>query len=83
MAAGSIVIITAINYVGVQSGNLANSVLTVAKVGAARGAAAAGASPTCASIPRSRRSCRPTSLRPLASFGVIMIAVMWTYEGWY
>ncbi|NJS40429.1 MAG: hypothetical protein HC783_17095 [Rhodobacteraceae bacterium] len=23
------------------------------------------------------------SLRPLASFGVIMIAVMWTYEGWY
>ena len=21
--------------------------------------------------------------RPLASFGVIMIAVMWTYEGWY
>ena len=25
----------------------------------------------------------PEALRPLASFGVIMIAVMWTYEGWY
>ena len=25
----------------------------------------------------------PSSARPLASFGVIMIAVMWTYEGWY
>jgi len=32
VAAGSIVIITAINYVGVQSGTLANSVITVAKV---------------------------------------------------
>ena len=25
----------------------------------------------------------PDALRPLASFGVMMIAVMWTYEGWY
>jgi basic amino acid/polyamine antiporter, APA family len=25
----------------------------------------------------------PDVLRPLASFGIIMIAVMWTYEGWY
>ena len=25
----------------------------------------------------------PGVARPLASFGVIMIAVMWTYEGWY
>jgi basic amino acid/polyamine antiporter, APA family len=25
----------------------------------------------------------PDVVRPLASFGVIMIAVMWTYEGWY
>ena len=34
MAAASIVLITAINYVGVRSGNLTNSVLTTAKVGA-------------------------------------------------
>jgi APA family basic amino acid/polyamine antiporter len=25
----------------------------------------------------------PDAARPLVSFGVIMIAVMWTYEGWY
>ena len=34
VAAGSIAVITAINYVGVRSGNLANTVLTAAKVGA-------------------------------------------------
>ena len=34
VAAGSIAVITAINYVGVRSGNLANTVLTAAKVAA-------------------------------------------------
>jgi basic amino acid/polyamine antiporter, APA family len=82
VAAGSIVVITAINYVGVRSGNLANSVLTVAKVGALV------ALPLLAIAymrvePALTPIVPPSSLRPLASFGVIMIAVMWTYEGWY
>ena len=34
VAAGSIVAITAINYVGVRQGNITNTILTVAKVGA-------------------------------------------------
>ena len=33
VAAASIVVITAINYAGIQQGNVANAVLTVAKVG--------------------------------------------------
>ena len=82
VAAGSIVIITAINYVGVQSGTLANSVITVAKV------ALLVLLPLLALVymrvdPVFTPVVPSDALRPLASFGVMMIAVMWTYEGWY
>ncbi len=82
VAAASIVVITAINYVGVQNGNLTNLVLTVAKV------LGLVALPLLAIAymrvdPVFTPVVPETSLRPLASFGVIMIAVMWTYEGWY
>lgn len=82
VAAASIAIITAINYVGVQSGTLTNSVLTVAKV------ALLVLLPLLALVymrvdPVFTPVVPPDALRPLASFGVMMIAVMWTYEGWY
>jgi APA family basic amino acid/polyamine antiporter len=82
VAAGSIAVITAINYVGVSSGNLTNTVLTALKVGALV------ALPLLALAylrvePALTPVVAPGTLRPLASFGVIMIAVMWTYEGWY
>ena len=82
VAAASVVVITSINYAGIQQGNLANAVLTVAKVGGLVAVpilalAFAQVEPTWTpAVP-------PDALRPLASFGVIMIAVMWTYEGWY
>jgi APA family basic amino acid/polyamine antiporter len=81
-AAASILVITATNYVGVRSGNLTNAVLTTAK------ALALLAVPVLALIymrvePVLVPVVPPDVLRPLASFGVIMIAVMWTYEGWY
>lgn len=82
VAAGSIAIITAINYVGVRTGNLTNTVLTVAKVGALV------VLPILALVymrvtPTFTPVVPAGALRPMASFGVIMIAVMWTYEGWY
>jgi APA family basic amino acid/polyamine antiporter len=82
VAAGSIAVITAINYVGVRQGSLTNTVLTVAKVGALV------AIPLLAAIfmrvePVFTPVVPSEAARPLASFGVIMIAVMWTYEGWY
>jgi APA family basic amino acid/polyamine antiporter len=82
VAAGSVVVITAINYVGVRSGNLTNSVVTAAKIGGLV------AIPILALVyhrvdPVLVPIVPPSSARPLASFGVIMIAVMWTYEGWY
>lgn len=82
VAAGSIAVITAINYVGVRSGNRANALLTAAKVAglvALPLLAVAYAQVTPALTP----VVPPDVLRPLASFGIIMIAVMWTYEGWY
>ncbi|MGD9902026.1 MAG: APC family permease [Vicinamibacterales bacterium] len=82
VAAASILLITAINYVGVQRGNLTNLVLTVAKVGGLVilplvAIAYMRVDPVFTPI------VPAASLRPLISFGVIMIAVMWTYEGWY
>ena len=82
VAAGSIAVITTINYVGVRSGNVANKLLTVAKVGALvviplMAIAELRVQPAWTPV------VPPGALRPLASFGVIMIAVMWTYEGWY
>jgi APA family basic amino acid/polyamine antiporter len=81
-AAASIAIITAINYVGVNAGNAVNAVLTVAKVGLLV------LLPVLALVylradPVFTPVVPLTAARPLASFGVIMIAVMWTYEGWY
>jgi len=82
VAAASIVIITAINYVGVNSGNAVNGILTVAKVGALV------VLPILALVylratPVFTPVVPPDAARPLVSFGVMMIAVMWTYEGWY
>jgi APA family basic amino acid/polyamine antiporter len=82
VAAASIVVITAINWVGVNSGNAANSVLTVVKVGLLV------LLPLLALVylrvdPSFTPVVPASTARPLASFGVIMIAVMWTYEGWY
>ncbi len=82
VAAASVIVITAINYAGIRQGNVVNTVLTVVKIGGlvaipllaiALGQAEPAYTPV---VPES-------VVRPLASFGVIMIAVMWTYEGWY
>jgi APA family basic amino acid/polyamine antiporter len=82
VAAASIVVITAANYVGVRTGNVTNAVLTATKVTALL------IVPILALVymrvdPVFTPVVPPDVARPLASFGVIMIAVMWTYEGWY
>lgn len=82
VAAASVVVITAVNYAGIRQGALANAVLTVAKVGGLVAipllalAFAQGAPAWTPVVP-------PGAARPFAAFGVMMIAVMWTYEGWY
>ena len=71
-----------INYIGVRSGNRVNIVITIAKV------AGLAALPIMALRGRrtrrrpGRRSC-PRVARPLAAFGVAMIAVLWANDAWY
>jgi basic amino acid/polyamine antiporter, APA family len=82
VAASVILLLGAINYTGVRSGNMVNVVTTVAKVAALASLpimalVAARAEPVFLPIV-------PAGLdRPMASFGVAMIAVLWTYEAWY
>jgi APA family basic amino acid/polyamine antiporter len=81
-AAASICVLGAVNYVGVRSGNLVNAVLTAAKV------AGLIALPVMAMVaarvdPVFTPVIPPEIERPAVAFGIAMIAVLWTYEGWY
>jgi APA family basic amino acid/polyamine antiporter len=82
VAALSILALGAINYVGVRTGNMVTAVLTAAKV------CGLAALPIMAIIawrvqPVLTPVIPPGLERPAASFGVAMIAVLWTYEAWY
>src|SRR6185437_15856592 len=70
-----------VNYFGVRSGNRLQVALTVVKV------TALAALPVVAlalhPVTPSLAPLVPPIARPAAAFGVVMIAVMWAYEGWY
>lgn len=82
VAAASLVVITSINYVGVRYGNLANTFLTAIKIGGLVAIPLLALSYMRVE-PAWTPVIPPDAARPLVSFGVIMIAVMWTFEGWY
>jgi APA family basic amino acid/polyamine antiporter len=82
VAGASVLVLGAINYVGVRSGNMTNAVLTAAKV------AGLAALPILAlfayrTTPQLMPVVPPDLARPAASLGIAMIAVLWTYEAWY
>ena len=81
VAVVSIAALAAINYVGVRSGNRVNVVLTLAKV------AGLAALPILALIASNTSPAWtpvvPDVPRPLAAFGVAMIAVLWANDAWY
>lgn len=81
VAVVSIAALARINYVGVRSGNRANVILTVAKVlGLAAlpilALMAADVSPAWTPV-------AAHVARPLAGFGIAMIAVLWANDAWY
>jgi APA family basic amino acid/polyamine antiporter len=82
VAAASLVVITSINYVGVRYGNLTNTFLTAIKIGGLVAIPLLALSYLRVE-PAWTPVVPPGAARPLVSFGVIMIAVMWTFEGWY
>jgi len=81
VAALSILALGAVNYVGVKSGNLLQATLTVLKIIAlvALPIVALALHPVALSF----TPLVPSIASPAAAFGVVMIAVMWAYEGWY
>jgi len=82
VAAMSVLILGAINYAGVRSGNLTNAVLTAAKIAglAVLPLLAIAAHRTTPALLPVVPEAFP---RPIASFGIAMIAVLWAYEAWY
>src|SRR5262249_46008134 len=81
VAAVSILAMGAVNYGGVERGERLRATPTVIKVAARR------APPDVALALHPARleltPAVPAGIRPFAAFGVVMIAVMWAYEGWY
>jgi APA family basic amino acid/polyamine antiporter len=82
VAVGSIVLLGAINYVGVRSGSGTNAVLTVAKVtGLVLLMIFAVIGPT--QPPEWTPVVPPDLTTPVSAFSVALIAVLWAAEGYY
>lgn len=88
-AVGAIVLLTAVNHLGVEEGAWVQNALTVLKVGAILvfGVAALFVAAPDASAPVTAASQVPSQIplngALLTAFGVAMIAALWTYDGWY
>ena len=80
-AASAIVLLTAVNYVGLRTGAGAQNLLTVVKVTAIVAFAGIG----LLAPPRAAPALTAPLPSPglLAAFGVGMIAALWTFDGWY
>jgi APA family basic amino acid/polyamine antiporter len=83
-AVGAIVLLTAVNYLGVREGAALQNLLTVLKVGAIVAFVGFGFA-----LP-ARHSVGLAAPLPglglgalLTAFGVGMVAALWTYDGWY
>jgi APA family basic amino acid/polyamine antiporter len=85
-AALAIVMLTAVNHLGLRAGATAQGVLTALNFGAALALVAAGLalSPSGA-VPLGVQSelASTRGSAPLMGFLTAMVAVLWTYDGWY
>jgi APA family basic amino acid/polyamine antiporter len=80
-AAMAILLLTAINYVGLREGAGVQNLMTVLKVGAVAGFAALGLL-VAPKVQPSLWALRPSG-GIVAAFGVGLIAALWSYDGWY
>lgn len=84
-AAAAIVLLSAVNHLGLQEGAWVQNVLTVLKVGSILAfgvlAFAVPAPPPMATVAAPAPDLLSGAF--LAAFGIAMIAVLWTYDGWY
>lgn len=84
-AVGSILLLTAVNHVGLEEGAWVQNALTVLKVGAILVFGVLG---LLVPAPAVSAAAAPASQAPvggalLVAFGVAMVATLWTYDGWY
>lgn len=77
----AIALLTAVNYVGLKEGAGVQNAVTVVKIGSLVGLAALGLWVPAATSPDLAAPLPPGHV--LSAFGVGMIAVLWTYDGWY
>ncbi len=80
-AALAILVLTAINWVGLKQGAWTQGLLTAAKIGAVVVFALLGFLVPAKAAVGAGAALPPGNL--LAAFGVGMIAALWTYDGWY
>jgi APA family basic amino acid/polyamine antiporter len=80
-ASAAILVLTAVNYIGLREGAWVQNLLTVLKVGAVVGFAALG----LLVVPKVQPALQSPlpSAGVLTAFGVGLIAVLWSYDGWY
>jgi APA family basic amino acid/polyamine antiporter len=82
-AVAALVVLTAINHIGLKEGAWVQNALTALKVGAIL---LIGVFGLMAAAPATNALTEPHHAVPgslLAAFGVAMIAALWTYDGWY
>ncbi len=77
----AILFFTVTSMVGVRESAIVQNIITVLKIGAMLGLALLGFFVTPAVVPDFVSSVVPSSL--LSAFGVAMIGVLWTFDGWY
>lgn len=77
----AILILTAINHLGLKEGAWVQNTLTVLKIGSIVAFVALGLFAPVASRPEAAAPGAQGAL--LTAFGIAMIAALWTYDGWY
>lgn len=83
-AALAVLVLTAVNHLGLKEGAGVQNALTVLKIGAIVVFAGLGLMAPSPAAPDLLAPARGTGLDGLlAAFGVAMIAALWTYDGWY
>jgi APA family basic amino acid/polyamine antiporter len=77
----AIALLTAVNYLGLREGAGLQNFVTLVKVASLVGLAAFGLAVPATAVPHVAAPLPPGNL--LAALGVGMIAVLWSFDGWY
>ena len=82
-AVAAILVLTAVNHLGLKEGAWTQNALTVIKIGSIVAFAAFGLLVPAKVVPHLTGPLGAIPGGLLAAFGVAMIAALWTYDGWY